>query len=159
MDNLHPIELFDKHLFALIKECGLNNKEVVLMINANKDVYKGKFAKAITKQGVELESAYDRVHEERMPFSHIRGSKALMFFLSCQDLTAPKLSSAATTLEWVTTEGHTALASPWSRSSAPRIQVPPQGQAGTSKLRSPELGLSIMVDSNETARDTTCFPR
>ena len=59
MDNPHLIELFNKQLFALIKECRLNNEEVVLMIDANKDVYKGKFAKAIAKQGLELEIAYD----------------------------------------------------------------------------------------------------
>ena len=41
MDGPHPIELFDRHLFALIKECRLNNEEVVLMINAIKDVYEG----------------------------------------------------------------------------------------------------------------------
>ena len=59
MDDPHPIELFNKHLFALIKECRLNKEEVVLMIDANEDVYKGKFAKAIAKPGVELDSAYD----------------------------------------------------------------------------------------------------
>ena len=80
IDDPHPIELFNKHLFALIKECRLINEQVVLMINANKDVYKRKFAKAIARQGVDLESAYDRVHEERMPSSHISGSKALMRF-------------------------------------------------------------------------------
>ena len=78
MDDPHPIEFFDKHLFALIKECRLNNEEVALMIDANKDVYEGKFAEAIAKQGVELKSAYDQVHEERILSSHIRGSKALM---------------------------------------------------------------------------------
>ena len=59
MDDPHPIKLFDKHLFVLIKEYRLNKEEVVLMIDANKDVYKGKFAKAIAKPGVELKSAYD----------------------------------------------------------------------------------------------------
>ena len=49
MDDPHPLELFVKYLFALIKECRLNNEEVVLMINANEDVYKGKFAEAIAK--------------------------------------------------------------------------------------------------------------
>ena len=48
------------------------------MIDTNKDVYKGKFAKAIAKPGVELDSAYDQVHKKRMPSSHSRGSKALM---------------------------------------------------------------------------------
>ena len=48
------------------------------MIDANENVYKGKFADAMAEPGVELESAYDRVHEKRMPSSHIRGSKALM---------------------------------------------------------------------------------
>ena len=78
MDDPHPIELFDKHLFALVKKCILNNEEVVLMIDANEGVYKGKFAKAIAKQRVNLKSAYARVHEEKMPSSYIRGSKALM---------------------------------------------------------------------------------
>ena len=72
MDDPHLIKLFDKHLFALIKECRLNQEEVVLMIDANEDVYKGKFAKAIAKPGVELDSAYDQVHENMMPSSHIR---------------------------------------------------------------------------------------
>ena len=35
------------------------------MINANEDVYKGKFAKVIAKQGVKLKSAYGHVHEKR----------------------------------------------------------------------------------------------
>ena len=78
LEDPRPIELFDNHLFTLIKECRLNGEEVVLMIDANEDVYKGKFADAIAEPGVELESAYDRVHEKRMPSSHIRGSKALM---------------------------------------------------------------------------------
>ena len=80
IDDPHPIELFNKHLFALIKECRLINEQVVLMINANKDVYKRKFAKAIARQGVDLESAYDRVHEERMLSSHVRGSNPHVFF-------------------------------------------------------------------------------
>ena len=159
MDDLHPIELFDKHLFALIKECRLNNEEVVLMIDANKRAYKGKFAKAIARQGIELESAYDRVHKEMMPSFHSRGSKALIGFLSCQESTAPNTSSVATTLGWATIEGHTSLVLSWSQSLSPRIRVPPQEQAGTFKLRSLELGRSTMVDSNKTARDTTRFPR
>ena len=47
MDGPHLIELFDKHMFALIKECRLNHKEAILMIDANKDIYKGKLAEAI----------------------------------------------------------------------------------------------------------------
>ena len=78
MEDPRPIDLFDNHLFTLIKECRLNGEVVVLMIDANKEVYKGKFADVIAQPGIELESAYDRVHEKRMPSSHIRGSKALM---------------------------------------------------------------------------------
>ena len=78
MEDPRPIELFDNHLFTLIKECRLNGEEVVLMIDANENVYKGKCADAITKPDIELESAYDRVHKKRMPSSHIRVSKALM---------------------------------------------------------------------------------
>ena len=44
MVDPHLIKLFDKHLFALIEEWRLNNKEVLLLIDANEDVYKGKFA-------------------------------------------------------------------------------------------------------------------
>ena len=49
MVDPHPIKLFDKHLFVLIEEWRLNNKEVVLLIDANEDVYKGKFAKALAR--------------------------------------------------------------------------------------------------------------
>ena len=59
MEDPRPIELFANHLFTLIKECRLNGEEVVLMIDANEDVYKGKFADAMAKPGIELESAYD----------------------------------------------------------------------------------------------------
>ena len=79
IDDPHQIELFYRHLFALIKECILNHEEVVLMIDKKqRRLYKGKLTKKIAKQGVELEIAYDQVHEERMPFSHIRGSKTFM---------------------------------------------------------------------------------
>ena len=78
LEDPRPIELFDNHLFTLIKECRLNGEEVVLMIDANEDVYKGKLSDTIAKPGIELESAYDQVHEKQIPSSHSKGSKALM---------------------------------------------------------------------------------
>ena len=111
MDDPHPIKLFDNHLFALIKECRLNKEEVVPMIDANEDVYKGKLTKSIAKPGVEIASAYDRVHEKMMPSSHIRGSKALMGVYVSPGIDCTEYFIGRFNLGWATIEGRTLLAS------------------------------------------------
>ena len=56
------------------------------MIDANKNVYKGKFVIALAKVGVKLEHAYYRVYNTKMPLSHISGSKHIMIIFISQGM-------------------------------------------------------------------------
>ena len=71
-------KLFDEYLFSLLKKWRADGEEVVLAIDANEPVYKGKFADRLADKKVNMVSAYTRVHNEEMPASHMRGSKAIM---------------------------------------------------------------------------------
>ena len=78
MVDLYSIELFNKDLFALIKLLWLYVEEIVLMIDANKNVYKGTFATAIAEKVVKLKDDYGCVHNKEITSSHVTRSKALM---------------------------------------------------------------------------------
>ena len=63
-----PRKLFDEWLFGRIKEWREEHEEILLLIDANEDIYKGPFADHLAK--VEMECAYFRLHQRKMPPSH-----------------------------------------------------------------------------------------
>ena len=77
-----PIALFDDYLFGKVEGWRAAGKEVLLAIDANENVYHGKFAKRLAEVGVELTSAYSKVHEKKMPTSHSRGTLPIKGFFS-----------------------------------------------------------------------------
>ena len=80
--NPKPIELFGKYLFDKIVKWRSAGEEVLLGIDANEHIYRSKFAQKLAEIGVELSSAYTRVHNKEMPASHSRGSKPIIAFLA-----------------------------------------------------------------------------
>ena len=81
-----PRVLFDKYLFNLIKQWRAGGEKVILAIDANENVYKGKFAEGLNQAGVKLDSAFTRIHKTQMPASHITGSEPIMAFLVSPDV-------------------------------------------------------------------------
>ena len=62
--NPKPIKLFDEYLFGKIETWRSAGEEFLLGIDANKHIYQSKFAKKLAEVGVELSSAYTRVHKK-----------------------------------------------------------------------------------------------
>ena len=60
--------------------------KVVLAIDTNENVYRGKFAEGLNKAGVKLDSAFTQIHKTQMPASWIAGSKPIMAFLVSPDV-------------------------------------------------------------------------
>ena len=81
-----PRVLFDKYLFNLIKQWRAGGEKVILAIDANENVYKGKFADGLNQAGVKLDSAFTRIHKTQMPASYIAGSEPIMAILVSPDV-------------------------------------------------------------------------
>ena len=73
-----PRALFDEYLFGSIKKWRSKGEEIVLVIDANEDVYKGPFAEHLASIGVDMTCAYQKVHKQKMPSSHQSGSLPIM---------------------------------------------------------------------------------
>ena len=71
-------KLFDEWLFGRINEWQKANKDIMLLINANEDIYKGPFADNLVEDGVEMECAYFRLHQHKIPTS-----KATLPIMGC----------------------------------------------------------------------------
>ena len=53
-----PRVLFDKYLFNLIKQWRAGGEKVILAIDANENIYRGKFVDGLNEVGVKLDSAF-----------------------------------------------------------------------------------------------------
>jgi hypothetical protein len=69
-----PQQLFDKDLLHQCKLWRKSGKRVILLMDANKHVLKGKFNKALTRTGVDLEEFTHKCWGANQPYTHINGS-------------------------------------------------------------------------------------
>ena len=72
------VELYDDYLFGLLQQWRSDGDEVLLLIDANENVYKGRFARRLADKKVNLKSVYTHLHKKKMPFSHITGKQPIM---------------------------------------------------------------------------------
>ena len=66
----HPCQLFHKFLFSKIKKWQSKCEELILVIDAKEDVYKGLFAEHLVDIGVEMTCAYKKIHKQRIWYHH-----------------------------------------------------------------------------------------
>lgn len=77
---------FKVYLFAKVKKWRSKGEKIVLAIDENEPVYKGKFANRLADPNINLESAYTCVHNEKMPPSHADGSESIMGLYATPDV-------------------------------------------------------------------------
>ena len=70
IEEPHPRALFDEYLFGSIKKWRSKGEEIVLVIDASEDVYKGPFAEHLASIGVNMTCAYQKMHKQKMLHSH-----------------------------------------------------------------------------------------
>eukprot|EP00957_Ditylum_brightwellii_P051109 3875079-Ditylum_brightwellii.AAC.2 len=89
--KLNPRQQFLTDLFALIEELQGNNHEIVLLLDANKDILdNGQFTKFFKDN--DLVDAYHHLHPQSNPATYLRGHKRLDYMLLTPGLT-PALRS------------------------------------------------------------------
>ena len=69
-----PQQLFDKDLLHQWKLWHKSGKMVILLMDANKQVLKGKFNKALTRTGLDMEEFTHKCWGPNQPYTHINGS-------------------------------------------------------------------------------------
>ena len=75
--NYHNCDLipnFDTNLLALLSLRRMRGEEVLFMINLNKHIYTGNFAKALAEQNILMEEVFYQVNNTQAPDSHVTGS-------------------------------------------------------------------------------------
>ena len=78
------IQLYDNYLFGLVERWRADGDKVLLLIDANKDVYKGKFARQLANKKVQLRNVYSKIHGKKMPGS--RAKKPIMGAFASPDV-------------------------------------------------------------------------
>jgi hypothetical protein len=69
-----PQQLFDKDLLHQCKLWHKSGKRVILLMDANKHVLKGKCNKALTRTGLDMEEFTHKCWGPNQPYTHINGS-------------------------------------------------------------------------------------
>ena len=69
-----PQQLFDKDLLHQCKLWCKSGKMVILLMDANKQVLKGKFNKALTRTGLDMEEFTHKCWGPNQPYTHINVS-------------------------------------------------------------------------------------
>jgi hypothetical protein len=69
-----PQQLFDKDLLHQCKLWRKSGEMVILLMDANKHVLKGKFNKALTRTGLDMEEFTHKCWGPNWPYTHINGS-------------------------------------------------------------------------------------
>ena len=75
--NLDLVHNFDTNLLALLSLWRMQDEEVLLMIDLNKNNYTGNFAKALTKEDILMDEVFHRVNNTQAPNSYINGSEPI----------------------------------------------------------------------------------
>ena len=103
--NCDPFHNFDTNLLALLSLWRMRGKEVLLMIDLNKNIYTGNFAKALAEQDILMDEVFHRVNNTRSPNSHITSSDPIYVeFLHHQGLTAQDILYNTMTSDLATIE-------------------------------------------------------
>ncbi len=69
-----PQQLFDKDLLYQFKLWHKSGERVILLMDANEHVLKGKFNKALTRTGLDMEEFTHKCWGPNQPYTHISGS-------------------------------------------------------------------------------------
>jgi hypothetical protein len=69
-----PQQLFDKDLLHQCKLWRKSGERIILLMNANEHVLKGKFNKALTSAGLNMEEFTHKCWGPNQPYTHINGS-------------------------------------------------------------------------------------
>ena len=73
-DDKNPLLHYDRDLSALLKDWRRAGDEIILCIDANAPLHKGKFLRKLTSPGIDLIELFQRHHERQSPPSHRDGS-------------------------------------------------------------------------------------